>query len=173
MRKLVVLIGVLSLIVSFQNCAPQNQSSPMSGEAPATYEKYSALPADQVTFWDYEKYRYVDVDLASGMMSTFEKLGEERGEIYCMKSDELSQLHAILDSADVCEPVLEQVQEGKVCTMLYSYPYASLKTSGSEIRLGERISGCDIPVDLCEEKASQFRNFVGSIVQNLEAHACE
>lgn len=173
MRKLVVLIGVLSLIVSFQNCAPQNSLNQMSGEAPATYEKYSALPADQVTFWDYAKYRYIDVDLNSGMMSTFEKLGEERGEIYCMKKDELAQLHSILDSADVCEPVLEQVQEGKVCTMLYSYPYASLKTSGNEIRLGETMSGCDVPVDLCEEKAFQFRNFVSSILQTLEAHACE
>lgn len=172
MRKIVAILCLFTLVVSFQNCAPQSVPLQSAGEIPEIQNKYSALPADKLVFWDYQKYRYVDVDPDSGVMSAFEEMGGSRGKVYCMSEEKLEEMQKLLLSAEVCEPKVE-IDPERVCTMLYVGPYASLKSSGDEIRLGERTSGCDSAVDLCEEKASRFKSFVQTMLEELESHQCQ
>lgn len=180
MKKFSVLLGLFILIVSFQNCAqrrvdleqsdtsglPSNKSTGEVIEMPITEVK-------KVVLWDSSGMQFLDLDLSNGRMTAFEEGGTVLGKNYCLSSNELSEVKTILLNASVCEPRLDPQLKDQVCTMLYQYPYASIDTGKNEYRLGEMTSGCDLPTDLCGDKASMLKNFVSSVISTLPNKSCQ
>jgi hypothetical protein len=178
MRKTYLAVIGFVLVLSFQNCsqAPQPGGKDVgAGEASApTYNKYSVSSYSTLAVWDYVRSQYLDVNLQTGEMVSYAEAGQVRGETFCVPLAQMKELHQILNSAEVCEPIVNsQELAGQVCTMQYRYPYASLVDKSDEVRLGEKTNGCDVPIDLCGDKAQQLKNWTKSIVSNLSQMTCQ
>lgn len=172
MKKWLIVISSFVLVVSYQNCA-QNPGLQDSLEVAgvARYEKYSAESATTATLWDNKNQRLLDVDLSSGQIEGFEEYGNKPGQLYCLRSGELESLNAFLKSAEVCEPVLANTED-VMCSTVYKYPYAALLFAKDEVRLGESMSGCDVPTDLCDDKSAKFKTFVSCVINKLDERSC-
>jgi len=172
MKKYAILGVMVLLTLSFQNCGKVNQGdmgNDANGNPPAQYNKYSTADYSTLSLWDYARYQYLDLDLQSGQIVAFEEAGQVRGKTYQLKADVLAEAQQIMAGAEICEPVINSTDiENRVCTMNYRYPYAILVQQGDEARLGEITSGCDVPVDLCGDKAQKLHQWVTNIVDHLD-----
>ena len=161
------------LVLFFQNCGkPPGVSESESAigvvSSAQQYNKYSLVGFPTLSIWDYQKFRYLDLDLASGQMIAFEQNGQVRGETYQLPEAKLTEVRSLLEGAEVCEPLVNlEDREGRVCSMAYRYPYAILADKGEEIRLGEKTDGCDVPVDLCGDRATQLQSWSRSVIEAL------
>jgi hypothetical protein len=173
MNKIPALVILVLMIASFQNCGKVQQSDISSTDqsakdkAQTQYNKFSIDGYNILSIWDYKRLQYLDIDLKTGIIKVFAEAGQVPGPSMQLNSDELALVKSILNQGEVCEPVVQLPAEGQVCSMLYRYPYAILVDKGDEIRLGEMTSGCDVPVDLCEQKSSQLRDWSSRIVEHL------
>lgn len=168
MSKFSVLVILVLMIASFQNCG-KVQKADISSSSPSTntqYNKFSVEEYKVLSLWDYKRMQYLDVDLRTGEIKVFEEAGQASGPTYQLKSEELAVAQATLASAQICEPVV-RVETGEVCSMSYRYPYAILVDKGDEVRLGEMNTGCDIPIDLCDDKGAQLKSWSSHIVEHL------
>lgn len=183
-KKLVFFIATFLIIVSFQNCgqAPQisnSESSESKTSTDGSYNKYSTEGVESLVMWDFQRQQFLDLNLNSGKVLPFEQYGSEVAKATeqvdkCASPEDLQRLQQILQESIICEPVVQADQlKDKVCTMVYEYPYASLVGGGDEVKLGERTSGCDQPVDLCGDKATLLKQFVTSFIQNLDSKNCQ
>lgn len=174
MKKWLVVLSSFVLVVSYQNCAqnPGLQDVPEEANV-ARYEKYSTESVTSATLWDNKSQRLLDLDLTNGKIEGFEEYGNKPGQLYCLRDGELESLNNFLKSAEVCEPVLEtQTDDDVMCSTVYKYPYAALLFSKDEVRLGESMSGCDVPTDLCGDKAAKFKNFVSCVIDKIDERGC-
>lgn len=173
MRKYTVLGSLaLFLVMFFQNCGKpvSNSSQELAGISPSNqqYNKYAVEAPQTLSLWDYLHARFLDIDLATGQMVAYERGGQDRGETFQVPADKMTALRAIMSGAEICEPIFnEKDTEGRVCTMEYRYPYATLSGQGDEVRLGEKTNGCDVPTDLCGEKAQQLKDWSKSLIESL------
>jgi hypothetical protein len=173
--KKYTMMGVASffLVVFFQNCGKPPATTDSTSQVGVTtsnqqYNKYSAEGFSTLSLWDYLQNRYLDLNLKTGQMVAFEEGGQVAGQTYQLPADKLAEVQNLLKEAQVCEPVINPAElEGRVCTMAYRYPYAVLVEKGEEIRLGEKTDGCDVPVDLCGDQASQLQSWTRSVVEHL------
>lgn len=173
MKKYTVLVVfTFFLVLLFQNCG----KVPSKGDSKSTsgissnqqYNKYSAEGFTTLSLWDYLHNRFLDLNLNTGEIIAFEEAGNIRGETFQLSTEQLAQVKGILQGAEICEPIINiQDLEGRICTMAYRYPYSVLMSQGEEVRLGEKTDGCDVPVDLCGEKADQLQSLTQSIVESL------
>ncbi len=168
MSKFSVIVVLVLMVASFQNCGKVQQADiPSSSSTKNTqYNKFSVEEYNVVSLWDYKRIQYLDIDLKTGQIKVFQEAGQSSGPTYQLKAEELAAAQAILASAQICEPVV-RFEQGEACSMIYRYPYAILVDRGDEVRLGEMNSGCDIPVDLCDDKASQMKSWSSHIVEHL------
>ena len=169
------ILGLFSLllVLTFQNCgqAPNAWDTKAAGAATPSnqqYNKYAVEGFSTLSLYDMANHRFLDLNLSNGQVVAFEEAGQVRGETYQISDEKLSEVNSILAGAEICEPVVDSRDlEDRMCTMEYGYPYSILSDRVEEVRLGERASGCDIPVDLCGDKAKQLRASVKSIVESL------
>lgn len=174
MKKYSVLVSLAAfLIIFFQNCgkAPSvdnNGEVAGVGQANQQYNKYEVGSFATLSLWDFLKSRFLDVDVNSGVITAFEQGGQVKGATYQLGADKLNELKAILLGAEICEPVAEQkVSEDMMCTMVYTYPYATLVGGQDQVKLGEKVNGCDKPVDLCGQKAEALKAWAKVVVESL------
>ncbi len=174
MKKYTMLgISGFFLIFFFQNCGapPATTDSPHSAGVISSNQQFNKYAVDDfpvLSMWDYKQLRYLDLDLSTGQMVAYEENGQTRGDSFQLPAEKLSELKTLLQSAEVCEPIVNlEERANRMCTMAYTYPYAILSDKAGEIRLGEKTDGCDVPVDLCGEKAAQLLTFTQSIVESL------
>jgi hypothetical protein len=168
----------LTTILIFQNCeelAYNAKTGNVFLKAPSIGEDYSWT---QVDFggdisWR-EKY---SIDLSDGAIykSAINDNGtpsDDRVKISELADQDLSELNNLLASSQICIPIEKEVDETMLCTMVYSYPYATLigesSTQGPlKYPLGEKWSGCDIPTDLCEQRGEQLKDFLQKIQETF------
>jgi hypothetical protein len=157
------------MIIFFQNCGkPPTVSSNGDSSTPSqTFNKYEVNGFQTISVWDEPKQRFLDVDINSGSVQAFEQAGRVPGATYQLGDIELSQLKSILQKAEVCEPLAQEHQKNMACTMIYVYPYATLVSPNQQMKLGEKMSGCDIPVDLCGDKSAQLKAWSQGVVEGL------
>lgn len=169
------LLGLFSLllVLTFQNCGQAPNAWDTKSASAATpsnqqYNKYAVEGYSTLSLYDMVNHRFLDLNLSTGQVVAFEEAGQIRGETYQISDDKLAEVNSILSGAEICEPVIDPSElENRMCTMEYGYPYSILSDKADEVRLGERANGCDIPVDLCGDKAKQLRASVKSIVESL------
>lgn len=176
MKRVIALTSLLLLMLSYQNCAQRNVNQSDGGPTASGViaEEIPAKGTEKMTIWDQGRQQVLDLDLVSGRMISYENYGDVRGASFCLNKSELSEVKTILENSSICEPAVNfEEMKNKVCTMLYKYPYVTLVKGLSEYRLGEMNNGCDIPVDLCGDKAEMLKNFITSVLKTLPAHACK
>ncbi len=169
-----IVIGLAAfLVVFFQNCGkpPASQSSGESSGVTSVdqkFNKYQVAGLNTVAVWDDSKQRFLDVDLSNGSVQAYEQAGRVAGATYQLSNEQLVSLKGILQQAEVCEPVEKSAQQKDIaCTMVYVYPYATLVSQNQQTKLGEQTSGCDVPVDLCDDKSNQLKDWSKSLVDSL------
>lgn len=173
MNKISTLVVLVLMIASFQNCGKVQQADISSSQKAAAdstvpqFNKFSIEGYGILSLWDYKRLQYLDIELRTGVIKVYEEAGQSPGPTMQLKKEELDFAKAILASAQVCEPIVQLPPEGQNCSMIYRYPYAILVDRGDEIRLGEMTNGCDVPVDLCEQKAEQLKQWSSRIVEHL------
>jgi hypothetical protein len=177
MKKKYALLSSLAIfmIIFFQNCGkPQQLSNQVSDStvgvisANQQFNKYSTEGFSSISLWDFKHYRFLDLNMKTGRMVAFEEAGQVRGETYQLPAEKIAELQVIMQDSEICEPIVKSEDfEGRMCTMAYRYPYAILFEQGEEVRLGEKTDGCDVPVNLCGQKAEQLEVWTKSVVQAL------
>jgi hypothetical protein len=175
MKKYTVMLSLgLFLVMFFQNCGkpPSSGTSQevtgVTPSAPQQYNKYSIGPFQTLSVWDFKKARFLDIDMATGQMVAYEEGGQVRGQTYQLTNAQLTDLKAIINGAEICEPVIDSKSSAdQMCTMVYRYPYATMIGQGEEVRLGEQVNGCDVPTDLCADKAAQLQAWSKALVESL------
>lgn len=176
MKQYMVAAAILVVMMAFQNCgqAPgSNAFSTGSNEIPAN--QMTKIKADQFTsvvMTDADKARFLEVDIASGKVNGFDDRGISTGDHFCIGERDRAQLEDLLKAAEVCEPAAAAPQ-GENCMMVYKYPYAQLKNSSHEVNLGEKHNGCEVPADLCGDRAVHLKSLVDSLVKRVDHMACE
>ena len=177
-KKWIFILSSLVLILSFQNC----QKSELNNVRPeaanlsdvTSYNKTSASDTSIVQVWDYDQGRTLDVDVSNGRIAVYLNYGSDRAQDICLTDSEKQELQALLSSAEVCEPVLPADHFlNRQCTMNYRYPYAVLVQGSDQIKLGEMTSGCDVPTDLCGNKAQELQNFAQHLLASSDQRACQ
>jgi|GEM_PF-2544747 len=180
MRRSWLIVCILGgLVMFFQNCAPPMKAAqdqiagiPADGNAAddqGNYSKLSTSTFDTLTIIDNEKS--VDIDLISGRADAF--MGSRKGEAYCFQASDLANARAILESAEVCEPLQPYLQEeGRMCSQVYQYAHSAIGKGSQKLMLGERFNGCHIATDLCGEAASLLKAEVAKLKSLLSARAC-
>lgn len=172
MNKFSTLLVMVLLIASFQNCGKVQQADLASnkqnpGGEVTQYNKFSTSGYGVLSVWDYKRLQYLDIDLKSGEIRIFEEAGSAVGNTMQLKSEELAVAQATLAQAQVCEPVPQIQSPAENCNMMYRYPYAILVNRSDEVRLGEMTSGCDVAIDLCENKGREMKQWSSRIVEHL------
>ncbi len=178
MKKWTMVLGGFLLVLSFQNCQqsklPGDTQSSTSPANSQEYQKSSTSGFPTLQLWDYDKGKTIDVDVSTGKMSVFLNYGNDRADDLCLNESERDQLQKILSAAEVCKPVLApEVFLDKQCTQLYRYPYAILVDRGTELRLGEKTNGCDVPTDLCGTQSQVLKDFVQHVLTTLDQKSCQ
>jgi hypothetical protein len=180
MRKSMLLVsGLGALVMFFQNCAPPMKPArdAISGgevqELPADSADFRKLDTDSfdtITLMNEEES--IDVNLQDGRADAF--VGSQRRGSYCFTAEDLSQVRAIIASAQVCEPMQPYAQvEGSMCTMIYGYAYAGLKKGSQRLMLGEKFNGCHIPTDLCGGSGQNLKAAVTMLKNLLNERRCQ
>lgn len=187
-------MGIASvLFITFQNCAPPPQSRESSDSPVQKNEtRFNKILANEfsiLSLWEsgcdesctitelrQSQPQYLDIIIQSdnskkiGFIETWPLDQRLLHSKYCLAAEKLEALKEILGGAEVCEPILpDNYFDGRVCTMSYTNPYALLKADQqSQVSLGEKTSGCDIPIDLCGAKATQLKQWRNSVVGHLD-----
>lgn len=176
MKKYTVLAATgFFMVLFFQNCGKPPSTMDMEQAqagivSPAqNFNKYSASEFSVLSLWDFNHSRFLDLDRQSGRIVAYEQGGQVQGETFQLPPEKLSELERILDSAEVCEPIINpEDRQDQMCSMAYRYPYAILVEQGQEIRLGEKADSCDIPSDICGEKAKELQSWVSEVVNSFK-----
>lgn len=176
-QRLIVLIGGVLLVFSFQNCQKSNlnlESSPaVQNSKNVEYNKSSAADYSVLQLWDYENGKTFDLDLASGRVAAYADFGSNREQDLCFTPELRDELAQIMKDSEVCQPVFaEDYFKDRICTQNYRYPYAVLVHGGDQVKLGEETSGCDIATDLCADKAEQLQQFVKKVLPQMQSLTC-
>lgn len=164
------------LILGFQNCqkANWNQETSVSINTPAGFNKIAASDYPVLQMWDYSAGRTFDVDVASGRIGVYLEYGNQRDQDRCLTAEQLQELQALVADAEVCQPVSTPDQYlSRQCTQEYRAPYAVLAAGGETLRLGEKTNGCDVPTDLCGDKADVLQDFVRRMLASVDQQACQ
>lgn len=197
-KRFFYLTAVTTLMLGFQNCAKQGvQPLPEGFNAASVIDSTNADPSDTdkisvyniptspntklamesgVTPTSDQVYRY-EIDLKSGIIESYDH-GENKVEdkTFCLSQEELAEVKSILETSQLCLAKEEAEDSGeKMCTFIYQFPYAVLLLGGGnghEVRLGEKVNGCDIPDDLCGEHSNMLRGFIHSILGDMNRRAC-
>lgn len=174
-----LLTSGIFIAVFFQNCAPPNPqigNSEVQNDDSVIKSKVDLKEVNKISLWDVEKGILLDVNPRTGDARSFENFGEVASDRYCLSQQDLAGLNAILSSSDICEPSAElsqQPKEFQVCTMIYRFPYASLHMTSREVRLGEQVNGCEVPVDLCGNQGAQLAAWSQAILGTLNLKDCK
>jgi hypothetical protein len=118
---------------------------------------------------------YYLINLADGRIQSFDVNSKKLNFNFCLTNNDRVALENILHTAQICEPNSEKSGEqgDRFCTMEYVMPYAKLNfPSHIAYALGERNSGCDIPIDLCGDHSALLRGFVRSLLLNIKTKIC-
>jgi len=100
---------------------------------------------------------------------------EIQGAQFCLKEDDMSELQAILTSAEICQEQEAQAnqQSDVICAQEFKYPYAKLHLDRDVVSVGESFSSCHKGPDLCGEYSGLLKNFLSYVVLNLNNMRCE
>lgn len=174
MKKYSVLVSLAAfLVIFFQNCGKppgidSNNESVGVGPSNQQFNKYEVGKFSTISLWDFLKSRFLDVNIDSGVITAYEQGGQVQGANFQLPQDKLNDLKAILTGAEICEPLEEEKSsEAMMCTMVYTYPYATLISNQDQVKLGEKTNGCDTPVDLCGKKAEALQAWARAVVESL------
>lgn len=159
------------LMVAFQNCGRSDllsaaANSAISGEANVDYNKIQAKQFHEIVINDGLNARSFDLDIDSGVAMSLDN------KRYCLDDLDRQQIQDILSLAEVCEPMNKPINPDLVCSMIYKFPYAELRSSGQAYKLGESRDGCDIPVDLCGDGAAELKSYIGGLLARIDSLAC-
>lgn len=179
MKKWTIIIFSFFLILGFQNCQkanwnPDQAASPSAAGAQTTYEKAAAADYPVLQMWDYTGGRIFEVDVATGHIAVYLEYGNQRDTDRCLTAAQNQELQAIIKDAEVCKPVNSPEQFlNRECTQEYRAPYAVLVAGADTLRLGEKTNGCDVPTDLCGDKADVLQDFVRRTLDSVDQQACQ
>ena len=161
------------LLMAFQNCAPSTKLAAMDTSGSETvFSKTSVDEFRSIVITDPDSANALDVDIDNGEVREIDRRGVATGERFCLKSEDKAALEEVLKGAELCEPVAREKLEQQ-CTMIYQFPYAELKNSSLQVRLGEKMGGCDIPADLCGEKSAELRQLAVELLAKIPESSCE
>lgn len=179
-KKIFIGFIFLSVFLWFQNCGQIAKDNLLSQESQSGLQSTS-IDIENLKSIDFEYTNTEIQDRGGGRMvevqvSSVLKLDitreryilNDESEWYCLTEADAKELSQILSGASICETKL---QENQVCTMEYKNPYAILKYTNKDIRLGEKTSGCS-SIDLCESYPDLLKGFLADLKANLRP-VCE
>lgn len=173
MRQYLIAGAILVVMMAFQNCGKSTDQAFTAGElsSPYTMNKSRADQFSSLVMTDASSANFLEVDLSSGQIHGYDDRGIATGARYCLGDRDRLQLDELLKGAEVCEPVSQP--QGENCVMIYQFPYASLKSAGREVALGEKHHGCQVPTDLCGDRAGQLKSLVASLLSRVDGLTCQ
>lgn len=173
-QKLRLTLGAVVIIlplVVFQNCAQPASLSADTGlqgqNAGLEYNKISTSHIRSLVLTDLAQRRDLEVNLDTGVI-----VPSNGGARLCLPQQDLSSIVNLLNSSEICEPVLKSNVADMVCTAIYKFPYAELRSTSAAFKLGEKLNGCDSELDLCGQAAGQLKTIVTDILSRLNSMAC-
>jgi hypothetical protein len=194
------MIILTGLVLIFQNCSsgkniPIDSSTEGSQAIKSTSSKAMALPLDLKTAIGLQinnvrntvamnpedllvkpdVYYYI-INFADGKVQSYDYNDVNLNKSYCLTDSDREELTNILSTAQICKSVelSTSEQEGLVCTMEYVMPYARLFfPHGKAYTFGEKMNGCQIPTDLCEDYASLLRGFARNFLLQIKSKICD
>lgn len=198
MRRYVFAGFAFCLVVGYQNCSSQKLSDINSSDSlnnPTEVQPSEKIDVSQTETLEIPESAYLEsqlqpalqqskpestfashhleIDVKTGVIHVLDQNNEiVNGVQYCLTVSEVGELHTILDSAKICEDKAV-VDEQRVCTMEYRFPYAKLHFPATEISLGEAMSGCHKGPDLCGEHKDLLQGFLAHVQSNLSTKKCE
>lgn len=197
MKRYVFAGCAFCLVIGFQNCSPQKLSDVNASDSlnnPTEVVPSEKIDVSQTEILEIPESPYLEaqlqkdiqqvqpdatfashhleIDVKTGVIHVLDQSDEiVIGVQYCLSSGEVAELRAILDSSKICEEKAEVA--GQVCTMNYTFPYATLLFSNSELALGESTSGCHKGPDLCGEQKDLLQGFLAHVQNQLSSKKCE
>lgn len=192
MNRGLALVGMLGLIVAFQNCSQETLTSSaenmkatdvaitLPGEN-AQAAKVSFVEIPDITANDHqakigaslgeeESYRLV-ISVDSGALQILDRANAvmDRG---CLSQSDLQELKTILGGSRICQA--DSVAADQMCSQVYRPGYASLYADEQRISLGEQMDSCGRgKKDLCGELSNVFKAYVAHLKLNWSQMSCE
>lgn len=192
MNKGLALVGMLGLIVAFQNCSQETLTS--SSNDFNSNEVAVTLPGDEkqsakITFVEIpdlpvaesmaklgqslrneeEAFKLV-ISVESGALQILDQ-GNAVMDKGCLSSSDLEELKSILGGSRICK---SQASQQEICAQIYKPGYAALYADDDKISLGEERDSCgNGKQDLCGELSSVFQAYVAHIKNNWSKMSCE
>ena len=169
-------------LISFQNCARTSSAARDSQSISSVqYVKTDAslysllkvdeialqpasLTADQIRQQKTSPLRVLEIDLEKGTLYIIPRDGDGPGEMYSLDADDQTNLKDMLAEAQICEPVVPVSRAEIACTAEYVFPYVELSHDEVVKKLGEKTSGCQVPVDLCDDKGAAFKQYLRDLI---------
>jgi hypothetical protein len=197
MKRYVFAGFAFCLVIGFQNCSPQKLSDVNTSNSlnnPAEITPSEKIDVSQTEILEVPESAYLEaqlqgdiqqlkpsstfathhleIDVKTGVIHVLDQNNDIlSGVQYCLSASEVAELRTILDSSNICEEKAEV--EGQLCTMNYTYPYATLHLPNSELALGESTSGCHKGPDLCGEQRDMLQGFLAHVQNQLSSKKCE
>jgi hypothetical protein len=183
MGKRILLLSLTAclLVLSFQNCSKVVQNDSLFFKSPTSdnsnFEKTAFtefrelwiplinLPANS-TLGANPQASWLTVDLNSGEMSLVDDYGKWLSSKGNVMGSGFSSLQSIIVSSNVCTPINNKIPN-QMCTQVYTYPYAKVRNGASDVNLGEQRSGCEIPVDLCDNQGPVLKSWIQNLISSL------
>lgn len=190
-----VMVTVLVLLISFQNCQKPPHPDEISGRflsqsldpipggalgkidlnleviegisfiVPDTKLVNRAGHTYQVSF-----NKTLQVDLRTGSLLESSDL-DSTTKNYCLTESLKNELIAILKSSQVCKK--QSLPEGTVCAQVMKLPYAQVSTNKEQIDLGGGTDSCGSnSMDLCEAQASLLKGYIEMIKKQYTQLVC-
>lgn len=175
MRPYYIATALIVVMMAFQNCGKNHEMAALPASEitpPSPVTKIKADEFNSLVMTDPATARFLELDLASGKINGFDDRGISTGEHFCLGERDRLQIDELLLNAEVCQPTVQSAQ-GENCMMVYQYPYAQLKNANTEINLGEKHNGCEIPTDICGSKAANLKSLVAALVSRVDGMSCD
>ncbi|MFS4458493.1 hypothetical protein [Bdellovibrio sp. HCB2-146] len=172
MKKIVGIVGVLCLILGFQNCSQSSLSSePEAGASGTPSTKVGDLESvSLVELTSNEASQWI-LDVESGELRYTSAQGQVSAR-RCLSDDDKAELKALLEGASICK---SEVPADAICTMQYSPGYAILVSDSAErTALGEKLDGCGRgAIEICGVKGTAFKAFLSHLSKDINSMSCD
>lgn len=186
-----VLVGVFTLLFSFQNCqkSPQSEdvltqflsAKPEGSEADlsqASIEALDVITKDSKVMVSQSGHNIqliydvvLKINLKTGLMTELNE--QSSGAVqYCLTQSLRDELVTLLKSSYVCKTQPE-IDPSVLCTQVLQPEYARVYTTQNQYNLGSATDGCGHnKIDLCGEQADLLKGFIANLKVNYKQMTC-
>lgn len=178
MKKLILILGLMSTAVLFQNCGTNLSATELNedGEvqravkhaadellvAPGEVPIYALLaPTEMSVRFNANAWAY-NVDLAT---ATATRQGGNVIEKVALSPENYKLFIIALNGAKICEPERTKLNPELACTAIYRLPYATISSRASSFKLGEATSGCTWTQDLCGSRKADLQKAMAALAK--------